>query len=164
MSHPARGLPPATSDSRFTAAAARLRAERPLIARRAVAAALVQDPGLAARHGAHMLRLFVRDSERHVEQLARALETGEDRWAVEYASWIVPLMRRRGVPMRDLSTLFRGLGDAVRQIVDPKAGAEIDRLVAAMVAALDRPSHLPGDRPRNPLGSFLWKASGFAGW
>jgi hypothetical protein len=111
-----------------------------------------------------MVRLLVRDGERHTEQLARALETGEDAWAVEYASWIVPVMRRRGIPMKDLGTLFLGLGDAARPLVGPESAVEVDRLVEAMIAALDRPRHLPGDRPRNPIAGLFWKASGMAGW
>jgi len=73
-------------------------------------------------------------------------------------------MRRRGIPMKDLGTLFLGLGDAARPIVGPETAVETDRLVAAMVVALDRPRHLPGDRPRNRLASLVWKASGIAGW
>ena len=145
-------------------AAARLRAERSAIAARAVPAAAARDPGLVERHGAATLRLFARDADRHVEQLARALEEGRDAPAVEYASWIVPVMRRRGVSMGDLGTLFRGVGDAARAVVEADAGAEIEQLAEAMAAVLDRPRHLQGDRPRNPLVAFFWKASGFAGW
>jgi len=164
MSHPARGLPPATPDSPHAPAAARLREDPASVGLRAVGAAFARDPGLGARYTEPMVRLLVRDGERHTEQLARALETGEDAWAVEYASWIVPVMRRRGIPMKDLETLFLGLGDAARSLVGPKAAGEVDRLVAAMVAVLDRPRHLQGDRRRNPLAAFFWKASGIAGW
>jgi hypothetical protein len=164
MSHPARGLPPATPLSPHAPAAARLREDPAAVSLRAVEAALARDSGLRARYPEPMSRLLVRDGERHVEQLARALETGEDALAVEYASWIVPVMRRRGIPMKDLGTLFLGLGDAARPIVGPETAVETDRLVAAMVAALDRPRHLPGDRPRNRLASLVWKASGIAGW
>ncbi len=163
MSHPARGLPPATP-VQHAAAAARFRADRASVALSAVEAAFARDPGLGARYDEPMVRRLVRDGERHAEQLARALETGEDAWAVEYASWIVPVMRRRGMPMKDLETLFLGLGDAVRPLVGPEAAGEVDRLVAAMVAVLDRPRHLQGDRRRNPLAGFFWKASGIAGW
>jgi hypothetical protein len=163
MSHPARGLPPATP-GQHAPAAARLRADPAAVALRAVEAAYARDPGLGARYGETMVRRLLRDGERHTEQLARALETGEDAWAVEYASWIVPVMRRRGMPMKDLETLFLGLGDAARPLVGPEAAVEADRLVAAMVAALDRPRHLQGDRRRNPLAGFFWKASGIAGW
>ena len=52
-----------------------------------------------------MLRLFLRDYDRHIEQLAQALETGEDGYVVKYGEWLVPIYRRRRVP--DDSTSWR---------------------------------------------------------
>ena len=45
-------------------------------------AALRIDPTLRDRHDELMLRRFLRDYDRHIEQLARAVATGEDRFVV----------------------------------------------------------------------------------
>ena len=80
MSHPALGLPPADPSVGRTDAAARLRRERARIASLALKAAVSADPSLTERYDETMLRRFLRDHEQHIEQLARALETGEERF------------------------------------------------------------------------------------
>jgi hypothetical protein len=164
MSHPALGLPPADARAATRPAAGRLRANRLEVASAALARALRRDPGLRERYDDRVLRLFARDGLRHVEQLARALESGEDRFAVQYVESIAPVYRHRHVPIGDVETLFLGLQDAAIEVTGEDARPEIERVMQAVLRTLDRPRHLPGDRPRNRLIAFVWKASGMGGW
>jgi hypothetical protein len=78
----------------------------------ALQAAVRLDPTLPERHDELMLRRFLRDYERHVEQLACAVGSGEDRFVAGYAEMLVPIYRRRGVRMNDVVTLVLGLEEA----------------------------------------------------
>jgi hypothetical protein len=164
MSHPALGLPVIDSKRADPRGAARLRAARPASAARALAAALDRDSTLRHRYDEAMLRRFLQDEASHLETIARAIESGRDAAAATYADTIVPPMRRRGVPMRDLATLLRGAGDAAFGVLGVEGAARVERIVGRMVAVLDRPAHVAGDRPRGRVASLLWKAAGFAGW
>ena len=81
MPHPATGLPPSDATAgrpgrgRAPATATRL----PAIA---LDAAYRIDETLPERYDELMQRRFLRDYEQHIEQLARAIETGEDRFVV----------------------------------------------------------------------------------
>ena len=80
MSHPALGLPPDDPTAGSPDAAARLRDDLGGLALRALEATCALDPSFDQRYGAPAINLFLRDEQRHIEQLARALETGNDRW------------------------------------------------------------------------------------
>ena len=163
MSHPYLGLPPEDRTAGRPAAAARLRADRDLAAR-ALAAALAIAPHLRERHDSQMLRLFLRDYDQHIEQLARALETGRDHWVAVHIASVVPIMRRRHVTMEEFGALWLGLRDASVAILPGADGEAVRSIVAAGIERLDRPAHLPGDRPRGRITSFIWKAGGIGGW
>jgi hypothetical protein len=108
-----------------------------------------------------MLRRLLRDYDRHVEQLARAIETGEDRFVVVYGETLVPIYRRRKVRMNDVVTLLRGLEEAA---VSLGPGAEADVVRAPMEAWVERMRHhrrLPGDHKGNAAVRFIWKGAGF---
>jgi hypothetical protein len=141
-------------------AAARLRNARARLAADALRAALARDPGLGTRYDADQLRTFLRDCERHVVQLALALEEGRVGRMTEYVDVIVPVFRRRRVPLEDLATMLLGTLDAAHAELSPAAGDAATRIVEAGLARLERPRHLPGDRPRNPILHFLWKGAG----
>ena len=78
MHHPALGLPPDDPTAGLPAAAARLRANRARLARVALQETIRLVPGFDELYDERMLRLMLRDYDGHIEQLARALETGED--------------------------------------------------------------------------------------
>src|SRR6188474_2592468 len=101
MAHPSLGLPPADARAGLPEAAARLRANRARICRVALQGAEKLEPGLGERYSDDMLRTFVRDYDQHLEQLAKAMETGEDSFVVQYGEWVIPIYRKRHVSMRD---------------------------------------------------------------
>ena len=89
MPHPALGLPPSDATAGHPELARRILASRSRLPALALDAALRADPGLRERHDELALRRILRDYEGHVDQLARALATGEERFVVQYGEWLV---------------------------------------------------------------------------
>jgi hypothetical protein len=160
MPHPSLGLPPADVDAGIPAAAARLRANSERLARVALQAAEHLQPGLAERHDETTLRLLLRDYERHIEQLAQALETGEDSFVVNYGEWLVPIYRRRHVSMRDFMALLGGLRDAAATVLTPDENKVATELFERWNDRLKHHGRLPGDHKGNPIVRFFWKGAG----
>jgi hypothetical protein len=139
--------------------AARLRATNRL-PELALEAALRVDPTLRDRYDDLMLRRFLRDYERHIEQLARAVATGEERYVVVYGEDLVPSYRRRKVRMNDVVSLLRGL-EAAAVATGSSAEAEVIRApMEAWIACLRRHRRLPGDHAGNRVVRFIWKGAG----
>ena len=160
MPHPATGLPPSDATAGHPEVAARLRAAERLPAM-ALDAAFRLDETLRERYDELMQRRFLRDYESHIEQLARALETGEDRFVVIWGETLVPMYRRRHVRMNDVVSLIRGLEEAAVAI-GPSADAEIIReLFDAWVERMRHHRRLPGDHEGNSAARFIWKGAGF---
>ncbi len=160
MSHPVLGLPPDNPRAGHPEAAARLRAERARVARLALDAALKRDPTLRERYDETYLQRFLRDYDRHIEQLARALETGDPRWVAEWVEAVVPQMRRRHVPMQDFATLGLGLADACVEVLDAVGSGAAEQMLETWLQRLKRPRHLAGDHYGNKIVHFLWKGAG----
>ena len=160
MPHPALGLPPSDATAGRPDVAARLRRDARL-ATTALDAAFRVDATLPQRYDELMLRRFLRDYGRHIEQLARAVETGEDRFVIVYGETLVPTYRRRKVRMNDVVSLLRGLEEAAVG-TGPAADAEVIR--EPMGAWIERMRHhrrLPGDHKGNAAVRFVWKGAGF---
>jgi hypothetical protein len=160
MAHPLLGLPPSDPTVGHPEAAARLRAQRSRVGRLAMEAALRIDPTLGDRHDDLALRRLLRDLDRHVEQLARALETGEERFVVQYAEWLVPVYRRRHVRMKDLATIIDGLGEATLAVLPARDAPTARAMLDAWVARLRHHRRLPGDHRGNAMVRFIWKGAG----
>ena len=95
MTHPSLGFPPPDATAGNPAAAARIRGEKVRLAQIVFETALNRDPSFRERYDERMLQMLLRDYERHIEQVARALETGQDRFVVQYGEWLVPVYRHR---------------------------------------------------------------------
>ena len=140
--------------------AARLRADGRLPAT-ALEAAFRIDETLPQRYDELMRRRFLRDYEQYIEQLARAIETGEDRFVVEWGESIVPIYRRRDVRMNDVVSLLRGMEEAAVAL-GPAADAELIREpIDAWVERLRHHRRLPGDHEGNSIVRWIWKGAGF---
>jgi hypothetical protein len=127
----------------------------------ALDAALRIDPTLSERHDELMLRRFLRDLDRHIEQLARAVETGEVRFVTGYGEALVPMYRRRGVRMNDVVALLNGLLEAAVGI-GPVAEAEVIRQpMSDWIVVMRHHRRLPGDHKGNAGVRLVWKAAGF---
>ena len=66
MAHPSLGLPPHDVTAGLPEAAARLRSNRERLARLALQATVRISPGVNQRYDEDMLRIFVRDFDRHI--------------------------------------------------------------------------------------------------
>lgn len=160
MPHPSLGHPPADATAGLPEAAARLRANDKRVARLALQAAVKLEPGLDERYDETALRHFLRDYERHVEQLARALETGQDGFVVNYGEWLIPIYRRRNVSMRDFMALVAGLRDAAGTVLTPEENAVADGVFERWADRLKHHGRLPGDHKGNAIIRFFWKGAG----
>jgi hypothetical protein len=160
MAHPSLGLPPSNPAAGLPDAALRLRSNRDRIGRLAFEVALRTDPSLADRYDELTLRQLLRDYHQHVEQLARALETGESRYVTEYAEWLVPIYRRRKVRGNDVVTLLDGLREAALSVL-PASGVALSReLMEQWVARIRHHRRLPGDHKGNAVARFIFKGAG----
>jgi hypothetical protein len=124
-------------------------------------AALRIDATLSERYDELMQRTFLRDYQQHIEQLARAVETGEDRFVVIWGESLVPIYRRRNVRMNDVVSLLRGLEEAAVAL-GPAADADVIREpMGAWVERMRHHRRLPGDHEGNAAARFIWKGAGF---
>ena len=140
--------------------AARLR-DASRLASTALEAAYRIDETLPQRYDERMQRKFLRDYEQYIEQLARAIETGEDRFVVVWGESIVPIYRRRKVRMNDVVSLIRGLEEAAVALGPAADAAVIREPVGAWVDRLRHHRRLPGDHKGNAAVRFIWKGAGF---
>lgn len=162
MPHPSLGLPPADVYAGHVSAAARLRSERLRLSRLSLEATARLDPTFTTRYDEVQLRLLLRDYERHIEQVARALETGTDSFVVNYGEWIVPVYRRREVPMRDFALMLLGLRDAAATVLPPDEATALTELIDRWRVRLKHHARLAGDHAGNPIVRFFWKGAGIA--
>jgi hypothetical protein len=160
MHHPSLGLPPADVTAGLPEAAARLRANKSRLAKVALQETIRLAPGFDERNDQEQLRSFLRDYEQHIEQLARALETGEDSYVVNYGEWLVPIYRRRHVPMNDFMALLAGLRDAAATVLTPSENEVTQALFVRWNDRLKAHGRLPGDHKGNSLIRFFWKGAG----
>jgi len=162
MPHPVLGLPPSDVTAGNPAAAARLRASSARLAQLALEETFSLDHTFDERYDELSLRTFLRDYDRHIEQLARAMETGEQRFVVQYAEWLVPVFRHRRVPMHDFRTLLAGLLNACDTVLSRDDAALARALIQRWGQRLQFHQRLAGDHAGNKLVRFFWKGAGLA--
>ncbi len=160
MHHPSLGLPPDDATAGLPLAAAHLRANRERLARVALQETIRIAPGFDERYDETMLRLFLRDFDRHIEQLARAIETGEDAYVVSYGEWLVPIYRRRAVPMLDFIAMLNGLRNACAAVLSPEENEVALQLFDRWADRLKRHGRLAGDHKGNSVIRFFFKGAG----
>ena len=160
MPHPSLGLPPRDVTAGHPAAAARLRGSRSRLARLALENTLRDAPRVGDTYDEVALRLFMRDLERHVEQLARAMETGDAYFVASYGEWLVPVYRRRQVPMKDVIAQLRGLQKAASTVLTPAESEIAATYFDRWVKRLEFHRRLPGDHKGNAVVRFFWKGAG----
>lgn len=161
MPHPSIGLPPPDVLAAHPAAARRLRASRDRLARLALENTLRLAPHFSQRYDDEIqLRVFLRDYQRHIEQLARAMETGVDGFVVNYAEWLAPIYRRRRVGMKDAIYLVDGLRHAAATVLTPTEIEFAEPMFERWAQMLKHHQRLPGDHPGNRVVRFFWKGAG----
>jgi hypothetical protein len=160
VSHPSLGLPPPDLTAGFPEAAARLRAASARIATRALEDAVERDPTLRTRNDDLALRHLLRDTEGYAERLALSVASLDPAPTAEWAEWIIPLYRRRRVPLGDLINLSEGLRRAVRSVLAPDEQPAADAAIDAAIKVLRWHRRLAGDaRKRNRILAFIYKGA-----
>ena len=156
--HPNLGLSPIGMTSGFASAAQKVRGSSSSIAADALEAAVKADPTIKTRYDEVGLRRLLRDGELLVERLAMCLGSGNDRWLSEYADWIVPIYRRRGVPLGDLGALCSGIAETVEPLLGADELAAARRSLEAAMVIFKRDGRLAGDRhKRNALWKWMYR-------
>ena len=116
------------------------------------------DPEFKARFDEAGLRHLLHDAEVLIERLAMCVASNDRRWLAEYAEWVGPIFRRRGVSQSDVAALCEGL----RKTVAPRLGhdelAVMDRSLDAAIAVFKKNGRLAGDsHKRNALLKWLYR-------
>jgi hypothetical protein len=116
------------------------------------------DPQFRSRHDDTAMALLQRDAELLVVRLARCLGSGRDSWLVDYAEWIGPIERRRGVPLADLAAVCAGLIAALGPELGTDERAAATRSLEAAAAVFKRNGRVGGDRhPRNAFLKWFYR-------
>jgi len=144
--HPALGLAPFDVSAAHPAAAALLRREADRFSAGALKAAIEADPTLRSRYDRAALELLLHDAELLVERLAICLGAGDDRMLTDYAEWIGPIERRRGIVLSDVATLCAGLATALESHLDGDSLEAARHALGAAATVLRRNGRLAGDR------------------
>jgi hypothetical protein len=156
--HPNLGLAPIDVTAGHAAAAEKLRDNVMRISAGALEAAIKADPTIRARYSEAGLRRLLRDGELLVERLSMCLGSDTVRWLSEYAEWIGPIYRRRGVPLRDLSALCAGIRESVEPMLIPEELEIATSALEAATAVFRRNSRIAGDRhKRNALWKWMYR-------
>jgi hypothetical protein len=142
----------------FPEAAEKFRRETARLAARALENAVEKDPTIETRYDEVGLRRLLRDAELLIERLALCLDSDNPRWLVEYAEWIAPIYRRRGVSLLDICALADGIRQAAPEDLGPDERASAKRSLDAATAIWRRNSRLAGDRhKRNALWKWMYR-------
>jgi hypothetical protein len=158
VSHPSLGLPPSDPTAGLPDAAARIRANEPRLAARALRVAMDADATIERRFDETGLRGLLRDAELLAERVAVSVETGRPDLAHEYAEWTAPVYRRRGVSMDDVVALCEGLREAFPSVLAPGELPAADATLDAAIKAYRWHRRIAGDaRRKNAFLQFLYK-------
>ncbi|HET9522454.1 MAG TPA: hypothetical protein VFO73_15505 [Candidatus Limnocylindrales bacterium] len=160
MSHPSLGLPPRNETVGFPVAAEKLRAATSRLGARALEVAVERDPTLRDRYDELGLRHLLRDTESFIDRIALSVASNDPGPVRAFVDQVVPLYRRRRVPMDDLQHLFEGLRSAIAAfLVGPEAEA-MHAAIDAGIAQMRWNRRIAGDaRKRNRLLAAIYKGA-----
>jgi hypothetical protein len=146
--------------SGFPAATERLRRAQSRLGARALEVALDRDPSMHERHGELGLRKLLRDTETLVDRLGVAVASNDPLAIAAWAEWVVPIFRRRRVPMDDLIHLCDGLRLAVPAVLAPDERSIAEAALDEAVRVFRWHRRIAGDaRKRNRLLAAIYKGA-----
>jgi hypothetical protein len=156
--HPNLGKAPIDMTAGFPAAADALRRNRAAIAADALVAAVAADPELQLRFDDAGLRQLLHDSEVLIDRLAMCVASNDPRPMAEYAEWIGPVFRRRGVSLWDVVALCESIRETAKPQLEDDEAAALGRALDAAVEVLRKNGRLAGDgHKRNALLKWLYR-------
>lgn len=144
----------------FPAAAERIRAERARLGVHATELLVTRDPTLRDRLGEAGLRALLRDTDVYLERVARAVASGDPGQLSEWADWVVPVYRRRKVPLDDLIGLGAAMGEVLGEILGPDEQAPAEAAIAEAAKVLRWHRRIAGDaRRRNRFLNAIYRGA-----
>jgi hypothetical protein len=156
--HPNLGLAPFDMASAYPAAAANVRRDAARISAAALEVVKTADPTFRARYDDAKLGMLARDAELLAERLAMCLGGGGVRWLADYAEWIAPIERRRGIVQGDLARLCAAMAEALEPELGADELAAAKRALDAAAGVFNRNGRVAGDRHhRNALLKWMYK-------
>jgi hypothetical protein len=156
--HPNLGLAPIDKNGGFPAAADTIRRDALRLSAAALESAEEADPEIRTRYNEAALGKLLRDGELLVDRLANCVSGGEIRWLTEYAEWISPIYRRRGVPLDDLGLICAGIRHGIEPLLGADEFALATRALDAAIVIFGKNARLGGDgHKRNALLKWLYK-------
>ena len=160
MTHPTLGAPPRDLRRGHPRAAQAIRDDRERLAIRALEIAVDADPTLRSRHDELGLRNLLHDAEVLLDELAKSVGAADPTILGRWAEQVVPLFRRRKVPLDDLIALAGGARSAVAGVVGPEEMPVVDAAIDEAIRVLRWHRRLAGDgRRRNPILAFIYKGA-----
>jgi hypothetical protein len=158
VSHPSLGLPPGDQRHVHPDEARVIVEQASVLAARALEVAIDRDPTIRARYDEAGLRARLWDATLLAQRLAVSVGQDDPLPMREYAEQIVPVYRRKGVTVDDLTHLCEGLRASLGAFV---AGDAFDSASVALdeaIAVFRWHRRLAGDaRKKNALLQFLYK-------
>ena len=156
--HPNLGPAPVDQTAGFPDAAEKVRAGAATIAANALEAAVKADPTIRTRYDQVALRRLLRDGELLADRLATCLASGRDKYLTDYAEWIGPICRRRGLSLGDLAAVCAGMREGLEPQLNPDELAAATRSLEAAAAVFKRNGRLAGDsHQRNALLKWMYR-------
>ncbi len=144
----------------FPDAAARLLAASARVGARTLEIVAAEDPDFREHYDEIALRRLLRDTEVFIERLSRSLASADPEFVRAWAEQVVPVYRRRQVPMDDLIRISEGLRLAAKGVVAPGERGPIDEAIDAAVKVFRRHHRIAGGgRRRNRLLELLYKGA-----
>ena len=142
----------------FTAAAEAVSRDRATIAAEALEVAAGLDPEFRGRFSDRGLADLLHDAEMLTERLSMCLAGAGTRWLAEYAEWMSPILRRRGVAQADVAAVCDGIRQVVGETLAPEEMALAGRSIDAAVEVFRKNGRLGGDtHKRNALLRWLYR-------
>jgi hypothetical protein len=158
VSHPSLGLPPRNETAGYPAAAERLRAATSRLGARALEIAVEREPTMRDRYDELGLRHLLRDTEIFIDRIALSIASNDPGPVRDFVDQVVPLYRRRRVPMDDLQLVFEGLRSAIAAFLVGPEAETMHAAIDAGIAQMRWNRRLAGDaRKRNRLLAAIYK-------
>jgi hypothetical protein len=156
--HPSLGLAPADMTAGYPAVAETIRRDRATIAAEALEVAVANDPELRGRYSDRGLADLLHDAEMLTERLAMCLAGADIRWLPEFAEWMSPILRRRGVAQADVAAICESIREVVGPRLVPDEAELAGRALDAAEEVLRKNGRLGGDtHKRNALLRWLYR-------
>jgi hypothetical protein len=142
----------------YPAAAEALQRDRTFVASHALQVVVAHDPEFRVRFTERGMLNLIHDAEVLTGRLAMCLSSNETRWLSEYAEWLSPILRRRGVAQADIAAVCEGIREVVDERLGPDERALADRSIDAAAEVFRKNGRIGGDtHKRNALLRWLYR-------